>query len=104
MALEVELVYDPDCPSVDEARAALAAAFAELGVPARWRELRRGDPDFPPRRSGLGSPTILVNDRDVSGAVVGSDALAEGPCCRIYGTARVPPRGAIVAAIRAAVS
>jgi mercuric ion transport protein len=95
----VELVYDSDCPNVGEARAQLMRAFAQTGFPARWREWRRDHDRAPARVRGLGSPSILVNGRDVA------PAANVAPCCRVYqiadGTlAAVPPIETIASAIR----
>jgi hypothetical protein len=61
------------------------------------------DPGAPERIRGYGSPTVLVDGRDVAGA-----APFEGTTsCRLYGSTGDEPRGAppveaIVAALRAA--
>jgi len=95
----VELIYDRDCPNVAEARAHLLKAFAGLGQTPRWTEHLIGDPDAPEYARGFGSPTILVDTRDVAGA-----APAGETCCRLYeneegGLSRVPPVFRIAAAI-----
>ncbi len=64
----VELIYDGDCPHVDGAREQLLRAFAEVQLEPRFREWRRDDPDAPDRVRGCGSPTILVDGRDVAAA------------------------------------
>jgi hypothetical protein len=86
----VELVYDADCPSVGRAREQLLRAFARAGLEARWREWRADDPEAPAHVRGFGSPTILVDRRDVAGAeqVVGARS------CRLYGRAGDELRGA----------
>ncbi len=76
----VELVYDYDCPNVSKARAQLLRAFAETGIPPRWSEWERADPASPDYVRGYGSPTILVDGKDVAG-VAGSDSIS---CCRLY--------------------
>jgi len=81
------LLWDPECPNVDLARARLRQAFATLGrerpssagkLP--WEERRCDDPTLPPELRGYGSPTILVGGRDVAG---GGPTCGEG--CRVYG-------------------
>ena len=62
----VELIYDRDCPNVHEARTQLLHAFARAKVEARWQEWRADDDDSPARVRGYGSPTILVDGRDVA--------------------------------------
>ncbi len=82
MAPKVELIYDRDCPNVDEARAELKKAFDELGMAPKWMEWERGDPSSPPYVRRYGSPTILVEGKDVAGEIPAKD---EASCCRVYG-------------------
>ncbi|MEJ2346752.1 MAG: hypothetical protein P8090_15370 [Gammaproteobacteria bacterium] len=99
----VELVYDKDCPNVAAARRQLLHAFAEAGRVPAWTEWDTSRAETPDRVRGFGSPTILVDGRDVTGqAPVATDA-----CCRIYaagnaGERGVPPRASIAAALRSA--
>lgn len=78
--MTVELIYDSDCPNAAEARAQLMRAFAEAGIAPRWTEWDRGDPASPAHVRGYGSPTILVNGKDVAG-VEPSEGVS---CCRLY--------------------
>lgn len=94
----VELVYDADCPNVGPARTQLMRAYAMTGLPARWREWRRDHTHAPERVRKFGSPTILVNGKDIL------PAPADAACCRVYaqadGTmAGVPPVERIASAI-----
>lgn len=75
----VELVYDRSCPNAKAARDHLLEAFARAKLTPSWCEYRIGDLTIPGHARGYGSPTILVDGRDVSGAAPGSDA-----CCRLY--------------------
>ncbi|MDZ7736725.1 MAG: hypothetical protein U5P41_11975 [Gammaproteobacteria bacterium] len=76
---KVELIYDRDCPNVGPARGQLLRAFAEAGgMPARWREWRRDDPDSPDYVRHYGSPTVLIDGRDIQPVEAGGDN------CRIY--------------------
>lgn len=98
--LSVELVYFPGCPNVEEAHARFVETFAEAGLTPRWSEYRTDDPDLPEHAHGFGSPTILVNGRDVAGAAPADSAEA----CRLYTdeTGRrsgIPSLGSIVAAL-----
>lgn len=77
--LSVELIYDNDCPNVEDARAQLRAALGQLELPLRWREWDRTDPQSPPHARRYGSPTVLVDGRDVAGS-----EPSDEPCCRIY--------------------
>jgi len=78
--LNVELIYFPGCPNVEEARSHLVRAFAEAKLTPRWSEFRTDDPNLPGHARGFGSPTILVNGRDVTGATPTDAADA----CRLY--------------------
>jgi hypothetical protein len=94
---KIDLIYDPDCPNVDHARARLRQAITEYGQPLQWTEWVSDDRSLPDYASGHGSPTILVDERDVSAAP------ARGRSCRMYeqpdGTLDpAPPVAAILAA------
>lgn len=100
---KVELIYDADCPNVEAARDQLRQALNQIGDPAEWNEWERSDPASPPHVRQYGSPTILVDGRDVAGACP-SD---ESNCCRIYreeaGRAQgFPSSETIVSALRTA--
>lgn len=88
MKLTVELIYDSDCPNVAEARAALLQAFAGIGLPAVWKEWDRTGPGSPEYVLYYGSPTILVNGRDVEGL----RADKQVRCCRLYAGEAGQPR------------
>ena len=105
--LNIELIYDLDCPNVNQARAQLLRAFAEAGMEPRWSEWNREASDIPPHAARYGSPTILVGGKDVFGAPPSSESASAS--CRLYpgGEGRmqkVPPVEKIVAAIRSAES
>jgi hypothetical protein len=99
----VDLIYASDCPNVSLARTNLLLAFARAGVPPKWSEHGVGDREAPPHTRGYGSPTILVDGRDVAG----SRAQAED-CCRVYegtaGPVHAPPVEQIAAALTKASS
>ena len=96
---KVELVFDPDCPNVDSARERLRQAIGEPHQALHWTEWRSDDPALPDYARGHGSPTILIDERDVT---------ADHPkasSCRLYdqgdGTLDpAPPVAAIIAALR----
>lgn len=77
---KVDLIYDADCPNVVAARESLMRGFAAAGVTPRWSEYLSAE--APAYARGLGSPTILVDERDVS---AGSEPSPEA-CCRLYET------------------
>lgn len=75
----VELLYDLDCPNVAQAREVLLHAFAQSDLPPSWVEIERKAATSPAYARMYGSPTILVNGKDVAGTVgEGAD------CCRLY--------------------
>src|SRR5688572_2254909 len=96
----VELLYFPDCPNVGAARERLRRAFAVLGLPPQWTEVDVTSDTAPVHTREYGSPSILVDGRDVTGA-----APSGGTSCRVYTGSDepgVPPLDVIVAALRAA--
>jgi hypothetical protein len=95
----IELIYDADCPNIGEARARLADACRSVGRPPEWIEWERSSPGTPFYATEYGSPTILVNGRDVTG----DPEVVGGTCCRIYAIegafAGVPPLSQLVEAL-----
>jgi mercuric ion transport protein len=98
--ITVELLFFPDCPNVDPARDQLRRALEAEALPESWTEHDVTAADAPRHLRGHGSPTILVNGRDVTGAEPGA-----GASCRLYAGSDqpgVPPLAAVVLALRAA--
>src|SRR5712692_7933511 len=98
--MNVELIYDVDCPNVAAMRSLLIKAFAETGVSARWKEWERGSPDTPGYARCYGSPTILINNKDIVDAVPDPGTRA----CRVYrdnrgNLSRNPPLETICSAL-----
>lgn len=102
--MNVELIYDAECPNVAATRSALIKAFAKAGVSARWREWERNAPECPEYARAFGSPTILVDGKDVA------DAKAhDAASCRVYfdksgQMVRTPPFDSICSALMSGVS
>ena len=97
----IEFIYEPTCPNIEAARAALRQALLENGKPPVWREWDSTAPTSPPHARAYGSPTILVNGVDVAGV-----APSHAPTCRIYRDHKgrgsgVPSVELIAAALRA---
>ena len=90
----VELVYFAGCPRVEAARAALRTALGRAGRTPAWQEWDQTMPEVPAHLHGLGSPTILVNGRDVTGA----STPTTGRACRADG---IPGPEVILAALAA---
>lgn len=76
----IELIYDKDCPNVRKARANLIQALTESQLPAKWEEWDRERTGTPGYAKAYGSPTILINGKDIAGANPGEGAA----CCRLY--------------------
>lgn len=96
---KIELVYDPDCPNVEHARVRLREAIGEEGQGLQWTEWVSDDPSLPEHARGYGSPTILIDERDVAGD------SERGRSCRLYdqgdGTLHpAPSAAAIITALR----
>lgn len=99
----VELIYDADCPNVPDARSQLIKAFTQTGVSARWKEWERSAPDAPGYARDYGSPTILVDGKDLAGVAPNAGTRA----CRVYSDergnlSRTPSIAAICSALLAA--
>jgi len=78
--VNIELIYDKDCPNIEAARIALLKAFSSLRLTPHWTEWELNDANIPEHAYNYGSPTILVNGKDVSG----DEPLNTNLCCRIY--------------------
>jgi hypothetical protein len=63
--MKIELLYSTGCLNVEQARRNLSEACAQAGIPAEWREYNLDAPDVPSDYKQYGSPTILVNGRDI---------------------------------------
>jgi hypothetical protein len=97
---QIELIYDADCPNVALAREQLSRALTIVDLPQHWKEWSSDDPERPERARGYGSPTILVEGQDVSGA----GQLDGTAGCRVYATTEglrgVPTAEEIAAALK----
>jgi hypothetical protein len=97
----VELIYDTTCPNVEAARQQLRRAFQELDQPPAWQEWDRGATSSPAHARQYGSPTILVDSKDVGGTSPSDGA----DCCRVYraehdSLQKVPSVESITSALR----
>lgn len=77
----IELVYFDGCPNAEKARANLEEVVSGGGSETPWREWDLMDEDTPDRFRRFGSPTVLVDGEDVTGADGGNAAMA----CRADG-------------------
>jgi len=76
----IDLVYDESCPNVGEARTNLIRALGSAGRAIRWSEGSSDSDDAPRHTRGYGSPTVLVDGKDVAGA----EPVTGMSCCRLY--------------------
>jgi len=81
-APKVELICEKTCPNINPARDLLSSELNECGLTSYWQEWEVNNPDAPDYVRGYGSPTILVNDKDVAG----EQPSETSACCRIYAT------------------
>ena len=102
--VRIELVTDQDCPNVEATRSVLRDSLSELGLPLEWTEWDRAADNSPPHAQRFGSPSVLVDGRDIAD----EDGTADGNSCRIYrdeatGFSGVPSGQVVVGALRRAV-
>ena len=89
--MTVELIYDKDCPHVAGARENLMRAFEKLNQRPAWCEWERSSRCVPAHVMRYGSPTVLVEGRDVAAASTPSEP--SGDCCRLYFSIDGSPTG-----------
>jgi hypothetical protein len=77
----VDVVFFHGCPNVHRARENLRIALGQLGRAAVWSEWDVMSGSTPERFRRYGSPTVLVDGRDVTG----DDLGAAAPACRADG-------------------
>lgn len=87
--MTVELVYDSDCPNIQATRENLLRAFSNAHFPARWTEWERSSSACPARLRNFGSPTVLIDGRDVA-----DQEPTGASCCRLYPSTNGPSTGA----------
>lgn len=80
--MRVQLLYFAGCPNAAPAGEALARVLRALELSPTFETIDVSAPDVPEDLRAWGSPTILVDGRDVAGAA------PSGPSCRVYRTAR----------------
>ena len=81
-APDVELLWWEGCPSTERALSELRLALREVGLKGVGVRMREIKTDEEARGEGfVGSPTILIDGRDIAGADPGE---AVGLNCRVY--------------------
>jgi len=76
--MKAQLVTFPGCPNIDAAREVLTKALEEAGLPVAIEDIDATSDDCPEELRAWGSPTILIDGRDVGG-----EAGPMGTSCRI---------------------
>jgi hypothetical protein len=93
----VQLLYFDGCPLAERARTVLEQALLRCGI-SGYEEVDLLASATPEELRGWGSPTILIDGEDATGAAKGDDVG-----CRIYATpAGVPELGMVIARLEAA--
>jgi hypothetical protein len=98
--MKVELLYDRACPNVAGARENLEEALRSMKLPGRWIEWDQASSEAPAYARQFGSPTVLVDGREITGA----EPSTEVSCCRLYETSGIPSVALIRAALEARTS
>ena len=81
----IDLIYLDGCPNADAARSNLRVALERRAAAEGWREWELSSDETPEGLRGYGSPTVLVDGRDVAGDEGGAAAMA----CRAEGAPSV---------------
>ncbi len=77
--MKIHLLHFQGCPNVDAARSALRDALAAERLETPFDEIDVQDPSAPEWTRGWGSPTILIDGKDVAGQQRSSSSA-----CRLY--------------------
>lgn len=102
--MKIEVLYFPGCPHHSLAVEAMEQALAVEQIKAQIVKIQIRDAEDAARRSFPGSPTILINGRDV--APVPFRMAETGLKCRLYPGGEhpgVPPSDSLRRALREAV-
>ena len=93
--MHIQLLTFSGCPLAEPAKENLKQALAECEIET-FEEFDILDPSSPADLRDWGSPTILINGEDATGASKGSSV-----CCRVYETPdRVPDIQSIIDCLR----
>lgn len=78
--MKIDLIYDSNCPNVKQARINLEHALNQSGIESAWKEWNRQDENTPSYMKRYGSPTILINGKDIVEKMPDS----HNDSCRVY--------------------
>lgn len=98
--MKVQFIYETTCPNAEATRKLLAEVLNELNLKIDVEEIDKSITGAPNFAQQYGSPSILVNGKDVVDSVGKS-----GNACRIYENSDgkltgIPPRDSIVKALQ----
>ncbi len=102
--MKVELIYDVGCPNIPNARELLETAISRLSLDTEWIEWDRASSSSPSYVLQYGSPTILVDGKDIV-----PQHTPAGNSCRLYRDRsgvmiKAPPLENLIKALEAAAS
>jgi len=89
--MKIEFIYFEGCPNHEPALNELKAAIDQLKIIEKIKIWNSEDPSSPERASHYGSPTILIDEKDLFGA-----EPSPNPSCRLYGSLGYPTKDKIV--------
>jgi hypothetical protein len=96
-ARSIQFLSFPACPNAATLRKNLTTALAELGLQVAVVEVNLESLPTNDERRGFGSPTVLVDGKDLLGARPESPAQLR---CRVYPTGVVPSTAVIASRLR----
>ena len=102
-AIDVEILYIRGCPNFRPLTALVRELVLEMGLSATLREHEIGNGSELDRAEFRGSPTLLIDGRDIEGHET-SQCDSVSLSCRTYSGKRLPARDSVRAALRASVS
>jgi mercuric ion transport protein len=77
--MKIQLLTFPGCPNAEAARERLRSVLASSGIGSPIEEVDTTGPDTPEPLRGWGSPTVLIDGKDVGG-----QEAPTGASCRLY--------------------
>ena len=79
--MKIELIYFDGCPNIEAAGENIREACRQAEIDNSFKEWNQNDKNAPSYVQGYGSPTVLVNGKDIAG---GKNDCCKTGACRIY--------------------
>jgi len=98
--IKIEVLFFDGCPNHEPTVRLAREVVSALGMPAEIHEVVVETVEDAEERRFLGSPSVRVNGRDIEPGA--DDRAGFAMSCRMYGSAGVPPREWMVAALEGA--